>query len=111
MSAPSRVDVSLRNVTENDLPEFFRHQIETAANRMAAFTSQDPTDREAFGAHWNKILSDDAIEKRTIVTYGRIAGYLAQFERLGKAEVCLLLDWTRVLGKGHCRRGAPTVFD
>jgi hypothetical protein len=36
-------DVLLRDVTEEDLPAFFEHQLDPDANRMAAFTSSNPT--------------------------------------------------------------------
>ena len=46
--------VSLRNVNESDLDLFFRFQLDKEANYMAAFTSRDPSDREAFDKHWKK---------------------------------------------------------
>ena len=43
--------VQLRDVTESDLPTFFEQQLDPAANHMAAFTSRDPADEEAFLGH------------------------------------------------------------
>ena len=42
---------------------------------MAAFTAKDPADRDAFTAHWNMILGDQAIIKKTILVGGRVAGH------------------------------------
>lgn len=58
-------DVLLRDVTEGDLPIFFEQQLDSTANYMAAFTAKDPADRDAFTAHWTKILGDDSITIRT----------------------------------------------
>ncbi len=48
--------VQLRDVAEGDLPVFFEHQRDPVANRMAGFP---PRDRDAFVAHWAKILADE----------------------------------------------------
>jgi RimJ/RimL family protein N-acetyltransferase len=80
--------VLLRDVTEDDLPAFFEMQLDLEANKMAAFTATDPADRNAFMAHWNKILGDDTIIKRTIVFEGQVAGNIASFLQLRERELC-----------------------
>jgi len=45
------MDVTLRKVTEEDLPLFFEHQLDAEATRMAAFPSRG---LDAFMAHWAK---------------------------------------------------------
>jgi len=52
---PSTRDVVLRDVTEADLPILFDQQLDPEANRMAAFPARD---RDAFMAHWTKIMAD-----------------------------------------------------
>ena len=79
--------VLLRDVTESDLPTFFEQQRDPAANFMAAFTAKDPSDRDAFTAHWTKILGDDNTTIKTILFEGHVAGHIAKFERFGKPEV------------------------
>jgi RimJ/RimL family protein N-acetyltransferase len=64
-------DVQLRAVEPADLPVFFAHQADAEAARLAAFPSRS---REAFDAHWRKILGDPACTILTIVHAGRIAG-------------------------------------
>jgi RimJ/RimL family protein N-acetyltransferase len=76
--------VRLRDVTEDDLPIFFEHQLDPEANEMAAFT---PRDEEEFIVHWAKILRDDAVVKRTILFDGSVAGSVVSFEKDGKREV------------------------
>ena len=53
--------ILLRDVVADDLPIFYEQQLDPEANSMAAFTAKDPTDREAFLHHWQKILNDESI--------------------------------------------------
>jgi RimJ/RimL family protein N-acetyltransferase len=94
--------VVLRDVTEGDLPIFFEHQQDPDANHMAAFTAKDPADRDAFTAHWTKILGDDTITVKTILLDGRVVGHVLSFERFGKPEVSY---W---LGKEYWGKGIAT---
>jgi RimJ/RimL family protein N-acetyltransferase len=84
--APSTrtADVVLRDVTEDDLAVFFEHQRDPVANRMAAFP---PRDREAFMAHWTKILGDKSIIKKAILFDGHVAGNVVSFEYSGRREI------------------------
>ena len=94
--------VLLRGVAEDDLPVFFEHQLDADANRMAAFTAEDPSDRAAFAAHWNKILSDETIIKMTVLLDGRVAGHVSSFEQSGEREI------TYWLGKKYWGKGVAT---
>ena len=60
--------IVLREVLMSDLPIFFDQQLDPEANWMAAFTRKDPSDRDAFMAHWAKILRDETITIQTIET-------------------------------------------
>jgi len=87
-SRPPRRGVQLREVEEANLSVFFEQQLDPESNRMAAFTAKDPTDRGVFDAHWRKILGDKNVTLVTIVSDGRVAGYVGKFEeRPGKPEV------------------------
>jgi len=97
-----RNDVLLRNTTEDDLPTFFEQQLDSDANYMAAFTAKDPTDKDAFTAHWAKILSDDTITNKTILFNEQVAGHVGCFERFGEPEVSY---W---IGKEYWGRGLAT---
>lgn len=76
--------VTLRSVTESDLPIIFEHQSDPEASAIAAFPSRD---REAFDAHWAKIFANDKIILRTIEVDGQMAGYLVSWEIKGGREV------------------------
>ncbi len=80
-------DLVLRDVVEDDLPVFFENQLDPEANHMAAFTSKDPTDREAFDAHWERILGDGTVIIRTVVLDGDVAGSVLSYEESGRPEV------------------------
>lgn len=100
--APGGIGVRLREVRDSDLPTFFEHQRDPVANHMAAFTSKDPTDRDAFDAHWSRILGDDAITPKTILVDGDVAGHIASFERDGQPEV------TYWIGREYWGKGVAT---
>jgi RimJ/RimL family protein N-acetyltransferase len=92
----------LRDVTEADLAIFFDHQLDPDANRMAAFTAENPSDREAFTAHWTKILGNETIVIKTILFDGRVAGNILSFEQFGEREVSY---W---IGKEYWGKGIAT---
>jgi RimJ/RimL family protein N-acetyltransferase len=94
-------DVVLRNVTEDDFPIFFDHQMDSEASRMAAFT---PRDRDAFFQHWRtKILSDETVAKKTVLYKGEVAGNVLSFEHVGKREVGYWIG-RKFWGKGVATR-------
>jgi RimJ/RimL family protein N-acetyltransferase len=74
----------LRDVVEADVPIFFEHQRDPEATRMAAFPARD---REAFTAHWEKILTNDEGTKKTVLFEGEVAGNILVFDRDGKRLV------------------------
>ena len=69
---------------------------------MAAFTAEDPTDREAFMALWTRILNDDAIAKMTILFEEDVAGNIVSFEQYGRPSVGY---W---IGRDYWGRGVAT---
>ena len=69
-------DISLRMVEPDDLPVLFAHQCDAESARLAAFP---PRDREAFMAHWAKIMADPKLDARTILAGGRIAGHIGSW--------------------------------
>ncbi|RYG44887.1 N-acetyltransferase [bacterium] len=92
----------LREIRDTDLPTFFEHQLDPEANRMAAFTTKDPADREAFERHWAKNRSNEANLMRAIVVDGHLVGYLASFVQFVEREV------TYWIGREYWGRGLAT---
>jgi RimJ/RimL family protein N-acetyltransferase len=95
--------VSLRDAAEGDLSVFFEHQLDADAIHMAAFTAEDPSDRASFAAHWNRILANETIVKKTVLLDDRVAGYVSSFEQSGEREV------TYWLGREYWGRGVATA--
>jgi RimJ/RimL family protein N-acetyltransferase len=95
-------ELVLRNVANDDLPIFFEYQLDREANYMAAFTAKDPTNSEAFMAHWHRILADKTNIVQTILCNGQVAGSVSSYEEEGKPEV------TYWLGKVYWGRGIAT---
>ena len=76
--------VALRDVTEADLPIFYEHQLDPIATQMAAFPARN---RDAFMAHWHKILADATGTIKTVVFDGQVAGNIVSFNGDGEREV------------------------
>jgi RimJ/RimL family protein N-acetyltransferase len=76
--------ILLRDVIASDLPIFFEQQLDPIANQMAAFPARD---RDAFMAHWAKIMADEANILKTILYGDQIAGNLVSWEHDGEREV------------------------
>jgi RimJ/RimL family protein N-acetyltransferase len=74
----------IRDAVEADIPIFFEYQRDPGAMDMAKMPARD---EEAFTAHWEKILADDALTKKTVLFEGEVAGNLLVFERDGKRLV------------------------
>jgi len=100
MSIPVTSNLTLRDVTEADLPIFFEHQIDPESTRMAAFP---PRQRDAFMEHWRtKILSDPTGIAKTIVVDGKVAGNIVCFEQSDK----LLVGYW--IGRDYWGKGVAT---
>jgi RimJ/RimL family protein N-acetyltransferase len=92
-------DVVLRDVERGDLPFFFEHQLDPEATSMAGFPARD---EKSFMAHWDKILKDESVVKKTIVFQCEVAGNVVSFVRSGGREVGY---W---IGKKHWGKGIAT---
>jgi RimJ/RimL family protein N-acetyltransferase len=98
----STYDLFLRDVVKDDLPLFFDFQLDADANYMAAFTAKDPTNLEAFTAHWNKNMANPTSIHRTIVCDGQVVGAVYSYEESRRPEVSY---W---IGKPHWGKGIAT---
>jgi len=92
--------VTLREVTQEDLPIFFEHQLDAEATRMAAFASRD---RDAFMAHWAKIMSNETGILNTILADDTVAGNVVYWEAAGEPNIGY---W---LGKTHWGKGIASA--
>jgi RimJ/RimL family protein N-acetyltransferase len=83
-ASPMIGNVLLRDVIEDDLPILFEHQLDPEATAMADFPSRG---REAFMAHWARILRDATLIKQTILYNGQVAGNIVSWEQSGERLV------------------------
>lgn len=84
MTAFEPAEIILRDVIKSDLAVFFEQQLNPDATRMAAFPARD---REAFTAHWARILADESVIIKTILWDGQVAGNIVSYEQDGRREV------------------------
>ncbi len=96
----NHTSVMLRDVVEDDLPIFYKHQLDQDASSMAAFQSRNRAD---FNAHWIKIMADQTNTKRTILYCGNVAGYIVRYMQFNLYEVGY---W---LGKEYWGKGIATI--
>ena len=90
----------LRDVEPSDVDVFFEHQSDPEATAMAVFPARD---REAFDAHWRRLLADDSLVTRTIVVDGTVAGNIGCWTQDG---LRLVGYW---VGRGFWGRGLATT--
>jgi len=81
--------VSLRPVEPGDLPRMYEMQLDPASNRMAVTI---PRTREAFDAHWAKILDDPGNTARAVLLDGQVVGYISCFPADGRDHVGYWID-------------------
>ncbi len=99
--------VFLRDVIASDLPIFFEQQLDPVANQMAAFPARD---REAFMAHWAKIMADESNILKTILYGDQVAGNIVSWEHSGEREVGYLLG-REFWGKGIATRALAAFLE
>ncbi|WP_228457484.1 GNAT family N-acetyltransferase [Chryseobacterium indologenes] len=96
-------EIQLRSTTIADLPILFRFQLDPEANHLAAFTSKDSANQEAYLAKYTKLLADPTVNNQTIIVDTVIAGSIAKFMMEGDAEITYWIDKS-FWGKGSLRK-------
>ena len=91
--------VGLRPVEDGDLDVLFEQMRDPEGVRMAAFTPEDPDDRNASDAHMARVRSPPDIIFRAVTCDGRLAGSIAGFPAGGQTEVTYWID-RAAWGKG-----------
>ena len=84
--------IALRPLVDDDLDAIFEQMKDPESVRMAAFTAEDPADRQAFLAHRSRIRADPSVVERVIEADGTFAGTIASFEIDGEREVTYWID-------------------
>ena len=101
-SPPMSLHVTLRAVESDDLSVFFERQLDPEATHMAAFPSRE---RDAFMAHWARVLANPDCATRTILCDGRVAGNIGAWTDADLRER-LVGYW---IGRDFWGRGVATA--
>nr|BFE70973.1 hypothetical protein GCM10020092_042740 [Actinoplanes digitatis] len=103
-------EIGLRPVRDADLDALYDQMRDPEAVMMAAFTAEDPDDREAFDAHFVRLRTSPDILLRAITVDGELAGTIASFVVGGDTEITYWLDraWW---GRGVATRAVELLLD
>ncbi|MDN3692368.1 GNAT family N-acetyltransferase [Chryseobacterium tructae] len=91
--------IELRPTTIADLDTLFQFQLDDEGRHLAAFTSQESTNKEAYLAKYTRLLNDPTINNQTIIVDAVIAGSIAKFIMEGDTEITYWID-RNFWGKG-----------
>lgn len=84
--------IELIKTTKEDLESLFVFQTNQEGVWMAAFTSEDPSDKEAYMAKWTKIVANPEICMETIWLNNRIVGSVIHFDMMDETNVSYWID-------------------
>ncbi len=85
-------DVALRPIRDADLDALFEQRRDPKSVHMAAFTAEDPDDRDAFDAHISRLLAAPDVTVRAITRDGHLVGSVASFVMEGRTEITYWVD-------------------
>ena len=102
--------VALRPIDDTDLDALFDQMRDPISVQMAAFTAEDPNDREAFDAHMSKVRTSPDVNLRAVTRDGRLVGSIASFVIEGDTEVTYWIDRS-VWGQGIASRALAMLLD
>jgi RimJ/RimL family protein N-acetyltransferase len=87
--------ITLRPVTEADLPILFQQQLDPEAVAMSAYPSKD---RGEFMRHWEGILKNKNVTARTIIYKEKVAGHILCWKEKYEQRIGYWIDkefWRR----------------
>jgi RimJ/RimL family protein N-acetyltransferase len=102
--------VVLRPLYESDLDTLFRLMSDPESVRMAAFTPEDPSDRQRFEAHMARVMKSPETTNRAIIRDGGLVGSIASFVVDGRTEVTYWVD-RAVWGRGVASQALVLLLD
>lgn len=86
------MQISLRPVVEADLEAIYEQMKDPESVWMAAFTAEDPADRQAFLSHMSRLRDDPTVVQRVIDADGTFAGTIGCFRVDDQTEVTYWID-------------------
>lgn len=95
--------ITLRDIHDSDLPVFWEHLSDPAAQHVAAVTRPYHYDRALFEAHWARVRADPGVLARTVLADEEVVGSAALYGPPEEREV------TYWIGRAHWGRGIATA--
>lgn len=89
------MSLTLRHLDDKDLDTLFEWERDPRAVELAAFTREDPSSRDAFDAHYQRIRNDDSITLRAVDDGRGLVGTVASFTIEGDREVSYWINPAR----------------
>ncbi|HEX5582129.1 GNAT family N-acetyltransferase [Gaiella sp.] len=96
------MELTLRELRDEDLPLLFEQWADPVAVHMAAFTSPDHMERDAFERRWTRLRADETVLNRVVVADADVAGTIGSWGEPGEREV------TYWLGRSFWGKGIAT---
>ncbi|MFC4785927.1 GNAT family N-acetyltransferase [Nocardioides sp. MAHUQ-72] len=103
-------EVALRPVRDSDLDALFDQMRDPESVRMAAFTAEDPDDREWFDAHMRRVLTAPGTTHLAVTADGDLVGSIAAFVIDGEHEVTYWID-RAAWGRGIASRALALLLE
>lgn len=102
-----QIEITLRRSANPDLELFYLFQLDEEAIYLAAFTSKDATDKQAYLNKYSKFINDPTINMQTVIVDGRIVGSISKFELEGRSEITYWFDknyWGKGIGSATLKK-------
>ncbi len=93
------LEISLRPATVPDLDLLFAIQAKRASLHMAAFTSKESENRDAYIAKWTRLLPTPSVSVQCILFASTLVGCIARFEVNNEVHLTYVVD------QQHWRKG------
>jgi len=91
--------ISLRKSLVSDFEVFYQNQADKEANFMAAFTSKNPYDKDAYIKKWTRLMTVDSVHMESILLDDTVVGCVVKFV-MGEDS-----DLTYAIDKKHWGKG------
>ena len=89
------MSLRLRRLIDADLDTVFEWERDPLAVQLAAFTRDDPSNRDAFDAHYRRVRNDESNVLLAVEMDGCLVGTVASFTVEGAREVSYWIDPAR----------------
>lgn len=100
----------LKPTQQKDLEQLFLNQADEAYNYMAAFTSETPSDKQAYMEKWSKIIENPEINIQSIFVNDVLVGSVLYFEMMGEVNVSYGIE-RQYWGKGYGKKALELFLD